>query len=128
MSARPGRRAWVPAGRTLHLIDAENLAGERHIDPTAVTAAGSTYRDHIAVGAYDHVWVGCHPQLAYAVRQGWPSARILIGHGPDGADNALLAAADQVDLSSRFDRVVVASGDGIFAALVAGLRLRGLEV
>jgi hypothetical protein len=74
------------------------------------------------------VWVGCHPKLAFAAAHGWPGARVLVGHGPDGADRALLEAASPEDIAARFDNVIVASGDGVFTQLVALLRLRGLEV
>ncbi len=51
---------------------------------------------------------------------GWPGARVVVGHGRDGADRALLEElADRVP--QRFDSVVLASGDGIFADAVASL-------
>src|SRR5262245_24660548 len=42
--------------------------------------------------------------------------RTLVAHGADGADLALVAQAAPEWVAKRFDRMVIASGDGIFAA------------
>lgn len=125
---RAGRATWAPAGRTLHLVDVENLAEAAHLDEAAVAEQGDSYRSVVDVGAVDHVWIASHPRLAYAARSGWPGARILVGHGPDGADLALLDALAMDDIAERFDEVVVGSGDGVFASTALQLRLLGLQV
>ena len=57
----------------------------------------------------------------------WARARSVPGYGKDGADLALLEVL-QEDVARRFDAVVVASGDGVFADLVMELTGRGVHV
>ena len=55
--------------------------------------------------------------------------RILIGnHGPNSADHALLANADPDWVATRFNRLVIASGDGIFTSTANAMTGRGLTV
>jgi hypothetical protein len=117
-----------PAGRTLHLLDVENLSGGRAAGPRAVAPALAAYRRTVTCGADDHVVLGSGPLLALAAGRSWPGARLVVGRGVDGADRALLRAADPEFLAARFDRVVVGSGDHAFADLVAALRARGVAV
>lgn len=119
---------WVQHGRALHLIDVENLVGCSRPGAKAVNQALESYRQEAAVREGDHVMIGCHPGLGLAVHAAWPGAQIRVGHGPDGADHALLDWADPDDLARRFFRVCVGSGDGFFAELLRELRERGVEV
>lgn len=119
---------WVPKGRTLHLVDVENLCGGSHVDEDAVSDAMQAYREVIALEPLDHMVVACSPQLAIPVHDAAPEARILVGRGFDGADRELIGAADTADVIRRFDGVVVASGDHIFTTLAASLRLAGVSV
>jgi hypothetical protein len=48
--------------------------------------------------------------------------------GPDGADRRLLAEAETPYVSDHYDRVVVGSGDGIFAGRALELRRAGVVV
>lgn len=50
------------------------------------------------------------------------------GGGPDAADLALLREAPSDWVIERFDRLVIASGDGIFAELSHRVREAGREV
>lgn len=59
----------------------------------------------------------------------WPSAtRRLVRSGADGADLALLDVIDSESLHLRFDRVVIGSGDGIFALAAGRLQRLGCPV
>lgn len=54
---------------------------------------------------------------------------MLLASGIDGADLALLDVARPVEaIAGSFERVVIASGDGIFAGLATDLRRAGLVV
>jgi hypothetical protein len=117
-----------PAGRTLHVLDIENLVGGSAVGPTAVGPALSAYRATAAVRAGDHVIIGSGPALAVAAGLAWPGARLLLGHGIDGADRALLDAVDVDFVAAHYDRVVIASGDHCFAQLARSLRAAGLDV
>jgi hypothetical protein len=119
----------IPAGRTLHLIDIENLLGSPRVTGPQVAAA---YERALAAGAYregDLVYVAANPwmwrELAFAPHT---PCRMLIAHGEDGADLALLAQAAPEWVVKRFDRLVIGSGDGIFAARAEAIADLGVEV
>ncbi len=115
--------------RRVHVIDLENLAGTGHLDRDTVAACAAVYGDLGLLDPDDHVIIGCNPQVQLEVGLGWPTPhRRVVGHGPDGADLALLDVIDHERLDDRFAEVVVASGDGIFADAVADLRARGAAV
>jgi hypothetical protein len=116
-------------GRTLHLIDVENLASSPRLDlPTAARTA-ETYRRRITVREGDHVIVAADVRNAVAAGLAWPGARLRAGTGPDGADAALLdAVADTGWIAGHYRRVVIGSGDHAFAALASDLRARGVAV
>jgi hypothetical protein len=112
--------------RALHLIDLENLLGTAR-DPEAVAAVWRAYERQVVIGCRDHLVVATGPSLAPAAWFGLPRrARRLVGRGVDGADKALLESIDPEHLARRYQRLVLASGDGIFAALAR--RLATLDV
>lgn len=124
---RPTRTSR-PRGRTLHLLDVENLAGGTGAGVGAVAPAFAAYRSTVRVLPGDHVVVGTGPTFAYAAAAAWPGARVLVGHGLDGADLALVADVDPGFVTARYDRVVVGSGDHLFCSVVSTLRPLGLAV
>lgn len=128
MSNKRCQRHRAP-GRTLHLIDIENLAGGSVATTAEVVEAVARYRSALAVRAGDHVVIGSGRRLLIAAGLAWPGARLLLGRGVDGADLALLEAAHRVDeIAAAYHRVVIGSGDGIFAELASALRRAGLVV
>lgn len=126
--AQHTQRRCHPRGRTLHVIDIENLVGGSIAGPTAVGPALSAYRRTMAVGRDDHVVLGSGPTLAVATGLAWPGAQLRIGRGVDGADRALLGVLDPDFVAAHYDRVVVASGDHAFVGFVSALRARGTAV
>jgi hypothetical protein len=117
-----------PAGRTLHLVDIENLVGDPVADDESVRAAVAAYKQVAGVRSDDLAVVASNGRLAMAAGKAWPGALLRIGRGPDGADLALLAEATPEWVARRFGRVVIGSGDGIFLDLVRRLRLHGRPV
>ncbi|MDQ3483966.1 MAG: NYN domain-containing protein [Actinomycetota bacterium] len=112
--------------RALHLIDIENLLGEPRPVADSVRRARSAYETHVLVGEHDLVVVACNHGCALDVGLAYSDARLVVRSGHDGADLALLDVLSEHDLRDRFDAVVVASGDGIFAEAVAALGGMGL--
>jgi hypothetical protein len=113
----------VPTGRALHLVDLENVLG----DPWAVgPCVAATYEEVLVRGLHregDLVVVAVNPGLAkHFAFTDHTSCQLLIGRGRDGADLALLGWGTPEFIARRFDRLVVASGDGIFAGIVRALR------
>lgn len=54
-----------------------------------------------------------------------PGLRILVRDGRDGADEALIDMVDVEHLAKRFERLVIASGDGKFADVTAAAQCGG---
>lgn len=117
-----------PAGRTLHLIDVENLVRGSGASAADVVDAFAAYRSAVAVRTGDHVVIASGCRLLVPSGLAWPGARLLLGRGPDGADLALLRASEPAAVAAAYSRVVIASGDGIFAPRAAELRRAGLVV
>jgi hypothetical protein len=113
-------------GRTLHLVDIENLVGA----PTTWTDQRvRTVFEQFLQGASwtpdDSLVVASNPNLMGRLMF-WLSAsgiphRALCGNGTDRADQLLLEAVPN-DVSGCFGRVVVGSGDHAFAPLVSRLK------
>jgi hypothetical protein len=128
-SPRPrSRRKSLRLGRTIHLLDIENLTRATRPTTTEVVDVMATYQRLVPIGPLDQFVVAVNHGAFVAVGIALRGAQLLARSGPDGADQALVEAArnDRVDL--RFDRVVIGSGDGYFADLAAWLRAGGVQV
>ena len=118
----------IPLGRTLHLVDIENLCGGPYASFERLRRTVEAYQRALAVRLGDHVVMACNRGLLLDAGRAWPGVRLCAGNGPDGADLALLDAATTEYIGSHYDRVVIGSGDGIFAPRAYELRLDGLVV
>lgn len=129
-NATPQLAPWVPANRALHLIDIENLVGRdlRSADLAEFAWAALQYLLRVPLGDTDHLIVACNPANAIAAHQALPHARLVVGHGRDGADLALLGAVAWEEIPAHYQRVIVGSGDGIFTDRVAELVRAGVVV
>lgn len=115
--------------RELHLLDIENLLGGSHFTARDVAQFREFYISHNAVAADAHIVIATSSQEGIIeAALGWPGARALFQLGHDGADLALLAVIEDEHVAERFDRVVIASGDGIFANSAESLYTEGLDV
>ena len=114
-------------GRRLVVVDVENLAGGACHTSDASAWARRRLHDVGALQESDQVAVAVDACGLASVVFTWTGARCLAAHGKDGADRALLEVlAERVP--QRYDRVVLARGDGIFTDAVAGLVARGVHV
>jgi hypothetical protein len=120
---------WCPAGRRLHLIDADNLAGSGYPTVAEVREVHDAYRAAVAPGPLDHTIIACSHMAGVSVGLEWSGAQLLWRSGPDGADLALLDAVEHIgDVSRRFAGVVLGSGDGIFSPVIGSIRGTGMPV
>lgn len=119
---------WVPAGRTLHLLDLENLCGDPGAGAEAIAGVISEYQKQVRIAPRDQVVVATNAKQAFAAKANLPGACVRIGRGVDGADYELLAECDPKDAARRFSRVIIGSGDHIFATLAAELTRRMVVV
>ena len=118
----------LPDGRTMHLVDVENLMGGPQ---SGIMTVADALDDYEAAAGYrhgDHMVIAAHPSIAFLAGLARPGRVVRAAHGKDGADLALLGCIAAQNLARRFDRVVIGSGDGIFASPVRMLRAEGVRV
>lgn len=115
-------------GRELHLIDVENLLGTPRFTSSAVQALRETYEPlaDTAPTAQQVIATSTDHNIVDAAL-GWVGARSVFRRGKDGADLALLEAGGYKP-ERRFRRVVIASGDHVFAHYAAQLQRGGVHV
>jgi hypothetical protein len=113
----------IRKARTMHLIDIENLCMASNPTLEQVVEARRCYLDLVKPGDNDQflVTVSSRHNLA-AAAFGWKGANLKLHEGHDGADILLAKAIVDDHLESRFDKVVVASGDGGLAPFVSHLK------
>lgn len=115
--------------RELHLIDIENELGTGQVRAADIARFRAFYLEANNVPADAHIVVAasCSQNLLEAAF-GWPGARTVWLPGQDGADRALLEVAYDENVEKRYDKVVIASGDHIFAEAAEMLQTLGVQV
>ncbi len=117
--------------RTVHIIDIENELGGSIVTADQVSTWWRVYRDHaVGVRSDDQVIVATGHRAAATVWFALPQTGIQrrVRGGIDGADHALIESVDIPHLASRYERLVIASGDNIFTDLALRARARGMRV
>jgi hypothetical protein len=113
--------------RRLVVVDVENAVGGPNIERDQIVWTKQALIDLVGLQASDHVVAACSHVGAVEVGVSWSSARQLVRSGPNGADLALLDVLIQESIASRFTEMVLVSGDGIFADIVAELAAQGVH-
>jgi hypothetical protein len=114
--------------RTSYFLDIDNLCGSGRPDEADVAAVFAQLDQVCPPDPDDLVYcAGTRASALHAksLRSGYCTR---VGHGVDGADLQLLDLADLDVLQRQFDRVVIGSGDHIFATRARELVARGLRV
>jgi hypothetical protein len=114
-------------GRRLVVVDLENIAGGPCQTEDCAAWVRRRLADAGALRPGDHVTVAVDEGALPSVVWVWQGSVCRWGHGRDGADLALVEELGQ-RVHERFDEVVLASGDGLFAETVAALVARGVRV
>lgn len=114
-------------GRRILLVDIENLAGGAVLNARQVAWAKAQLVEAIGLNDMDQVVIGTSHIGLITIGTNWKRQRYVVRSGDDGADMALLEVLAE-NLASRYDEVVLASGDGIFTNAVAALGATGVVV
>lgn len=115
--------------RELHLIDIENELGTGHVKEADIALFRTFYLKANNVPADAHIVVASSSsQNLLASAFGWSGARTVWLPGHDGADRALLEIAYKENVEKRYSKVVIASGDHIFAEAAVELQNLGVKV
>jgi hypothetical protein len=108
--------------RTLHLVDLENLLGDRRKEAVALDGL----RRYLALARWeegDQVLVAAHPEIIRQIGFAPPvPCNLHAVRGDDAADLALLAHAPIELVVRRYSRLVIGSGDGIFVTRAVAAR------
>jgi hypothetical protein len=93
-------------------------------------AVWQTYEREVRVDRDDQIVLAVAAPRAVEARLAIPRGVQLIAPpvGPDAADLALLGAWREDEVAERFERVVIASGDHIFAGFARRLRMLDVRV
>lgn len=116
--------------RSLHLIDLENLCASGLALESLIEKVWRTYRYGVPTSPDDQYVVGSSHAFA---KRAWfilPAQGIQrrARSGKDGGELAILSDVDLVHAANRFDRLVIASGDGMFTETAKAARVQGLHV
>jgi hypothetical protein len=114
--------------RAIHLLDVENLLANPRPAPKEVERCRAQYEALVRPGPSDQVVLSCNHGAAISVGPAWSNARLLLRSGADGADLVLLEVIEREALETRFDEVIIGSGDGIFTDAAARLVAHGPRV
>ena len=115
-------------GRRLVVVDIENVVGGAVLTPEQAMSARRSIEQSVGLKGSDHVVIGTSHMGLLAAGLGWRGPRIVVRSGANGADLALLEVLTEERVEDRFDDVVLVSGDGIFAEVVAALAGLGVRV
>lgn len=115
-------------GRRLVLIDIENVVGGGIQTSTQAHWARTEVERMVGATSNDQVIVGTSHFGLFQSHDAWPSARLVVRSGENGADLALLDVMMKEELEERFQELVLVSGDGIFSEEVARLGALGVHV
>jgi hypothetical protein len=117
------------SGRTLHLVDIENLVGNPRAETGVVLATVDAFLANAHWAPGDHVIVAANPGLMARVAFDLPvPANVHCAPGRDGADRMLLAVVSPHTTRACYGRLVIGSGDGIFAGRARAMADAGLAV
>ena len=116
------------AGRSLYLVDIENIVGASEISESQVAEAREALHAVAAPGPRDQFYVASSHHNAAAAGFGWPGAQKEFKSGPDGADFMIIKKMIEVGNGMSFDHVYIASGDGCMAYYVDYLASLGVKV
>lgn len=117
-------------GRTLYVVDVENMVGSCELTVPEVVAVQARIYAVVRPESGAHAVIAASHHNATAAYFGWAGpAQRLVRSGKDGADIVLLEAiADTAWIVGHYGQVVIASGDHIFANAVAALKAAGVRV
>lgn len=115
--------------RELHLLDIENLLGGSRFNAAQVAQFRDFYLLHNHVADDAHIVIATSSaQGVVEAGLGWQHTRTIFQTGHDGADLALLDVINSEHVVERFTKIVIASGDGIFAQAADAMFNQGVNV
>jgi uncharacterized LabA/DUF88 family protein len=118
----------LASGRTLYIVDIENLVGASSINQSQVAEARKEILEALPPSQRDHFYVASSHHNLAAAAFGWPDSQLEARSGQDGADYLVVRRMIEMYNSDNFEKVVVASGDNSMAPYVEILTDAGIDV
>jgi hypothetical protein len=115
-------------GRCLVAVDIENAVGGAIMDVSQAVHARRAITKAARLRGDEQVVIGTSHTGMLNAGLGWAGSRLVVRSGENGADFALIGVLTEEDVVSRFDRVILVSGDGIFTETVVALSAAGVRV
>ena len=115
-------------GRRYVVVDIENVAGGAVMTREMAEWARAVVETAVCVVDGEQVVIGTSHAGLFNAKDTWRCARVEARSGENGADLELLDILTTERVEERFDEVVLVSGDGLFADVVAHLGRCGVKV
>lgn len=112
--------------RSIVMVDIENALGTPQVTRDAVVAFMGDLNTAFGVTT-QYVLAASHSRNALEIGLACPGRRVIWLPGTDGADRALQAEIVHPTTLNRFDQLVVVSGDGGFAPVIAAAASAGVR-
>jgi hypothetical protein len=122
----PKKRAL--RSRRLVVVEIESVAEGAVRSSALASWAQSRVEEAIALREGEQVIVGATHRSILATRMAWPQPRIVTGAHTEDVQDGLLQILRGERIAERFDELVLASGNGIFADAIAALAAGGVKV
>lgn len=118
----------VMRGRRLVVVDIENVVGGAVASREMADQARAVVEAALEVVDGEQVVIGTSHIGLFNSSDAWPSARLRVRSGSNGADLELIDVLTTERVEERFDEVALVSGDGAFTGAVAALGRLGVKV
>ena len=114
--------------RRLIVVDIENVVEGAVVTEGLAQWARNIIETAVSIADDEQVVVAMSHVGLLNTSAAWPTARLRVRSGQDGADRELLQVLQTERIAERFDEVVLVSGDGIFTDVVSRLGGQGVRV
>jgi hypothetical protein len=122
------RKKRALRGRRLVVAEIEGIAEGAVRTVSLASWAKRQVAEAIALKEGEQVIVGATHRSVLPARMVWPQSRIVTGPRAEDVQNEILQVLQEERIPERFDELVLASGNGVYAEAVASLGASGVEV
>jgi hypothetical protein len=112
--------------RRLFIVDIENYCGQSALTIGDANEASVAFASVFHPTNRDLIVIGTSHQLnCLNTGIGWKGPRLVLKHGKDGADRALMEVLEESTIENMSE-VIIVSGDNCFAEAIHMLKVRGI--
>ena len=127
-AALPPEKKRALRGRRLVVVEIESITEGAVRTISHGSWAKRQVGGAIALRQEEQVIVGVTHRSFLATGASWPESRIVTGPSPEDVRRELLQILEDERIGERFDGLVLASGNGLFADAIGALAAEGVKV